>query len=216
MYYFGELSVIITHKLPKPAILNLKNDLGVAKVRFFFLILPFFFVSAAFSEEEVNMWITGLNWLMIDTQRAPAPQQIDRCVCACMNVTCIHALYYCLLLAILSNDYELLTTCRHESGLWIVCSLLKLFEWMINRKLIFDNQQSNFLMQKSQFQHEYLSAIIVNCVYFSFWTVGRIKQRFWKLVLIWMYSTSSYRDIVFLPVITENTWHTPFSLYCQS
>uniref|UniRef100_A0A8C9Y3P4 1-phosphatidylinositol 4,5-bisphosphate phosphodiesterase gamma n=1 Tax=Sander lucioperca TaxID=283035 RepID=A0A8C9Y3P4_SANLU len=33
---------------------------------------------AAFSEEEVNMWITGLNWLMVDTQRAPAPQQIDR------------------------------------------------------------------------------------------------------------------------------------------
>uniref|UniRef100_A0AAQ5ZAQ8 1-phosphatidylinositol 4,5-bisphosphate phosphodiesterase gamma n=1 Tax=Amphiprion ocellaris TaxID=80972 RepID=A0AAQ5ZAQ8_AMPOC len=26
---------------------------------------------AAFSEEEVNMWITGLNWLMMDTQRAP-------------------------------------------------------------------------------------------------------------------------------------------------
>uniref|UniRef100_A0A8D3CGX3 1-phosphatidylinositol 4,5-bisphosphate phosphodiesterase gamma n=1 Tax=Scophthalmus maximus TaxID=52904 RepID=A0A8D3CGX3_SCOMX len=33
---------------------------------------------AAFSEEEVNMWVTGLNWLMVDTQRAPAPQQIDR------------------------------------------------------------------------------------------------------------------------------------------
>uniref|UniRef100_A0A671WK22 1-phosphatidylinositol 4,5-bisphosphate phosphodiesterase gamma n=1 Tax=Sparus aurata TaxID=8175 RepID=A0A671WK22_SPAAU len=33
---------------------------------------------AAFSEEEVTMWITGLNWLMTDTQRAPAPQQIDR------------------------------------------------------------------------------------------------------------------------------------------
>ncbi|XP_067086423.1 1-phosphatidylinositol 4,5-bisphosphate phosphodiesterase gamma-1-like isoform X2 [Osmerus mordax] len=33
---------------------------------------------AAFSEEEVNMWITGLNWLMLDTQRASAPQQIDR------------------------------------------------------------------------------------------------------------------------------------------
>uniref|UniRef100_A0A674BG24 1-phosphatidylinositol 4,5-bisphosphate phosphodiesterase gamma n=1 Tax=Salmo trutta TaxID=8032 RepID=A0A674BG24_SALTR len=33
---------------------------------------------AAFSEEEVNMWITGLNWLMMDTQRASAPQQIDR------------------------------------------------------------------------------------------------------------------------------------------
>ena len=26
------------------------------------------------------MWITGLNWLMMDTQRAPAPQQTDRCV----------------------------------------------------------------------------------------------------------------------------------------
>uniref|UniRef100_A0A1A8DN49 1-phosphatidylinositol 4,5-bisphosphate phosphodiesterase gamma n=2 Tax=Nothobranchius TaxID=28779 RepID=A0A1A8DN49_NOTKA len=33
---------------------------------------------AAFSEDEVNMWITGLSWLMMDTQRAPAPQQIDR------------------------------------------------------------------------------------------------------------------------------------------
>uniref|UniRef100_A0A3B3V494 1-phosphatidylinositol 4,5-bisphosphate phosphodiesterase gamma n=1 Tax=Poecilia latipinna TaxID=48699 RepID=A0A3B3V494_9TELE len=33
---------------------------------------------AAYSEEEVNMWIAGLNWLMVDTQRAPAPQQIER------------------------------------------------------------------------------------------------------------------------------------------
>ncbi|CAL1592677.1 unnamed protein product [Knipowitschia caucasica] len=33
---------------------------------------------AAFSEEEVNMWITALNWLMSDTQRAPAPHQTDR------------------------------------------------------------------------------------------------------------------------------------------
>uniref|UniRef100_A0A3Q2QC38 1-phosphatidylinositol 4,5-bisphosphate phosphodiesterase gamma n=1 Tax=Fundulus heteroclitus TaxID=8078 RepID=A0A3Q2QC38_FUNHE len=33
---------------------------------------------AAYNEEEVNMWITGLNWLMVDTQRASAPQQIDR------------------------------------------------------------------------------------------------------------------------------------------
>ncbi|XP_010870757.2 1-phosphatidylinositol 4,5-bisphosphate phosphodiesterase gamma-1 isoform X1 [Esox lucius] len=33
---------------------------------------------AAFSEEEVNMWITGLSWLMLDTQRASATQQIDR------------------------------------------------------------------------------------------------------------------------------------------
>ncbi|CAF88475.1 unnamed protein product, partial [Tetraodon nigroviridis] len=31
-----------------------------------------------FSEEEVNMWMTGLTWLMTDTQRAPAPQQTDR------------------------------------------------------------------------------------------------------------------------------------------
>ena len=42
------------------------------------LFIVCLFVFAAFSEEEVNMWITGLNWLMIDTQRAPAPQQIDR------------------------------------------------------------------------------------------------------------------------------------------
>ncbi|XP_029683948.1 1-phosphatidylinositol 4,5-bisphosphate phosphodiesterase gamma-1-like [Takifugu rubripes] len=33
---------------------------------------------AAFSEEEVNMWISGLTWMMSDTQRAPAPQQTDR------------------------------------------------------------------------------------------------------------------------------------------
>uniref|UniRef100_A0A665WSF7 1-phosphatidylinositol 4,5-bisphosphate phosphodiesterase gamma n=1 Tax=Echeneis naucrates TaxID=173247 RepID=A0A665WSF7_ECHNA len=33
---------------------------------------------AAFSEEEVNMWITGLKSLMASTQRAPAPQQTDR------------------------------------------------------------------------------------------------------------------------------------------
>ncbi|XP_037553736.1 1-phosphatidylinositol 4,5-bisphosphate phosphodiesterase gamma-1 [Nematolebias whitei] len=33
---------------------------------------------AAFSKEEVNMWLAGLTWLMADTQRAPAPQQIDR------------------------------------------------------------------------------------------------------------------------------------------
>uniref|UniRef100_A0A665WST1 1-phosphatidylinositol 4,5-bisphosphate phosphodiesterase gamma n=1 Tax=Echeneis naucrates TaxID=173247 RepID=A0A665WST1_ECHNA len=32
---------------------------------------------AAFSEEEVNMWITGLKSLMASTQRAPAPQQTD-------------------------------------------------------------------------------------------------------------------------------------------
>nr|XP_023655878.1 1-phosphatidylinositol 4,5-bisphosphate phosphodiesterase gamma-1-like isoform X1 [Paramormyrops kingsleyae]XP_023655879.1 1-phosphatidylinositol 4,5-bisphosphate phosphodiesterase gamma-1-like isoform X1 [Paramormyrops kingsleyae] len=33
---------------------------------------------AAFSEEEVNMWITGLNWLIADTQRSSTPQHIDR------------------------------------------------------------------------------------------------------------------------------------------
>ncbi|KAL4635332.1 1-phosphatidylinositol 4,5-bisphosphate phosphodiesterase gamma-1-like isoform X1 [Arapaima gigas] len=32
---------------------------------------------AAFSEEEVNMWITGLNWLIADMQRSLAPQLID-------------------------------------------------------------------------------------------------------------------------------------------
>eukprot|EP00064_Thunnus_orientalis_P016312 superscaffoldBa00003203_g16376 len=40
--------------------------------------LEFRLRTLTFSEEEVNMWITGLNWLMTDTQRAPAPQQIDR------------------------------------------------------------------------------------------------------------------------------------------
>uniref|UniRef100_A0AAY5KUY4 1-phosphatidylinositol 4,5-bisphosphate phosphodiesterase gamma n=1 Tax=Esox lucius TaxID=8010 RepID=A0AAY5KUY4_ESOLU len=33
---------------------------------------------AAFSEEEVNMWITGLSWLMLDTQRASATQWLRR------------------------------------------------------------------------------------------------------------------------------------------
>ncbi|XP_039609688.1 1-phosphatidylinositol 4,5-bisphosphate phosphodiesterase gamma-1-like isoform X1 [Polypterus senegalus] len=33
---------------------------------------------AAFSEEEVNLWITGLNWLVMDTQKASAPCQIER------------------------------------------------------------------------------------------------------------------------------------------
>ncbi|KPP68411.1 phospholipase C gamma 1-like [Scleropages formosus] len=33
---------------------------------------------AAFSEEEVTMWITGLNFLIADTQRSSAPQHIDR------------------------------------------------------------------------------------------------------------------------------------------
>lgn len=40
-------------------------------------------VLAAFSEEEVNMWMTGLNWLMMDTQRAPIQQQTDRLVLMC-------------------------------------------------------------------------------------------------------------------------------------
>lgn len=48
-----------------------------SKTCFIFLYLA---VTEAFSEEEVNMWVTGLNWLMTDTQRAPAPQQIDRFV----------------------------------------------------------------------------------------------------------------------------------------
>lgn len=46
----------------------------------FVCLTCFIGVSAAFSEEEVNMWTTGLTWLMMDTQRAPAPQQTDRCV----------------------------------------------------------------------------------------------------------------------------------------
>ncbi|XP_051929496.1 1-phosphatidylinositol 4,5-bisphosphate phosphodiesterase gamma-1-like isoform X2 [Hippocampus zosterae] len=33
---------------------------------------------AAFSEDEVHMWIAGLNWLMSDTRRAAAPLQTDR------------------------------------------------------------------------------------------------------------------------------------------
>ncbi|XP_077389932.1 1-phosphatidylinositol 4,5-bisphosphate phosphodiesterase gamma-1-like isoform X2 [Festucalex cinctus] len=33
---------------------------------------------AAFSADDVNMWMTGLNWLMTDTQSAPAPLQTDR------------------------------------------------------------------------------------------------------------------------------------------
>lgn len=35
-------------------------------------------IFSAFSEEEVHMWIAGLNWLMSDTQRAAAPLQTDR------------------------------------------------------------------------------------------------------------------------------------------
>ncbi|KAM8967646.1 1-phosphatidylinositol 4,5-bisphosphate phosphodiesterase gamma-1-like isoform 2-T2 [Pelodytes ibericus] len=33
---------------------------------------------AAFSEEEVNLWVTGLTWVVSDTQRAPSPLQTDR------------------------------------------------------------------------------------------------------------------------------------------
>ncbi|XP_015263416.1 PREDICTED: 1-phosphatidylinositol 4,5-bisphosphate phosphodiesterase gamma-1-like, partial [Gekko japonicus] len=33
---------------------------------------------AAFSEDDVNLWIAGLNWLVTDTQRAPTPLQIER------------------------------------------------------------------------------------------------------------------------------------------
>ncbi|XP_033849121.2 1-phosphatidylinositol 4,5-bisphosphate phosphodiesterase gamma-1-like isoform X2 [Acipenser ruthenus] len=32
---------------------------------------------AAFSEEEVTLWITGLTWLVMDSQKASAPYQID-------------------------------------------------------------------------------------------------------------------------------------------
>ncbi|XP_059836799.1 1-phosphatidylinositol 4,5-bisphosphate phosphodiesterase gamma-1 isoform X1 [Hypanus sabinus] len=33
---------------------------------------------AATSEEEMNMWITGLNWLLMDTVKSPTPLQIER------------------------------------------------------------------------------------------------------------------------------------------
>ncbi|XP_029815114.1 1-phosphatidylinositol 4,5-bisphosphate phosphodiesterase gamma-1-like [Manacus vitellinus] len=33
---------------------------------------------AAFCEEDINLWITGLNWLVADTQRAQTPLQIER------------------------------------------------------------------------------------------------------------------------------------------
>ncbi|XP_067904610.1 1-phosphatidylinositol 4,5-bisphosphate phosphodiesterase gamma-1-like [Heterodontus francisci] len=33
---------------------------------------------AATSEEEMNMWITGLNWLLTDTMKSPTPLQIER------------------------------------------------------------------------------------------------------------------------------------------
>ncbi|MEE6509338.1 hypothetical protein FKM82_025677 [Ascaphus truei] len=33
---------------------------------------------AAFSEEEVNLWISGLNWAVSDTQKSRGPLQIER------------------------------------------------------------------------------------------------------------------------------------------
>lgn len=33
---------------------------------------------AAFCEEDINLWITGLNWLVADTQKAQTPLQIER------------------------------------------------------------------------------------------------------------------------------------------
>uniref|UniRef100_A0A8C9VE57 1-phosphatidylinositol 4,5-bisphosphate phosphodiesterase gamma n=1 Tax=Scleropages formosus TaxID=113540 RepID=A0A8C9VE57_SCLFO len=42
---------------------------------------------AAFSEEEVTMWITGLNFLIADTQRSSAPQHIDS---ICIRVSVHH------------------------------------------------------------------------------------------------------------------------------
>lgn len=35
-------------------------------------------LSTATSEDEVNMWIKGLNWLVADTLRAATPLQIER------------------------------------------------------------------------------------------------------------------------------------------
>lgn len=32
----------------------------------------------AFCEEDINLWITGLNWLVADTQKAQTPLQIER------------------------------------------------------------------------------------------------------------------------------------------
>ncbi|KAH0617360.1 hypothetical protein JD844_015425 [Phrynosoma platyrhinos] len=33
---------------------------------------------AAFCEDDVNLWVAGLNWLVTDTQRAPTPLYIER------------------------------------------------------------------------------------------------------------------------------------------
>lgn len=42
------------------------------------LFSHFFSATAATSEDEVNMWIKGLNWLVADTLRAATPLQIER------------------------------------------------------------------------------------------------------------------------------------------
>ncbi|XP_072904691.1 1-phosphatidylinositol 4,5-bisphosphate phosphodiesterase gamma-1-like isoform X1 [Hemitrygon akajei] len=33
---------------------------------------------SAFNEDDTNMWITGLNWLVQDTQKSPTPLQVER------------------------------------------------------------------------------------------------------------------------------------------
>lgn len=63
--------------------------------------VPFFLflLSAATSEEEVNMWIKGLNWLVADTLRAATPLQIERwgaCPCAVLVLfSLLHPLRCC-------------------------------------------------------------------------------------------------------------------------
>lgn len=37
-----------------------------------------FFIFTATSEDEVSMWIKGLNWLVADTLKAATPLQIER------------------------------------------------------------------------------------------------------------------------------------------
>lgn len=95
-------NIIITHKNDGQNYKNKTKVMGnsllkdIWRIRslqmfsdFLFLWIPAVFF-AAFSEEEVNMWITGLNWLMTDTQKAPAPQQIDRCVIMWTTVMCVY------------------------------------------------------------------------------------------------------------------------------
>uniref|UniRef100_A0A8C6NTT6 1-phosphatidylinositol 4,5-bisphosphate phosphodiesterase gamma n=1 Tax=Nothobranchius furzeri TaxID=105023 RepID=A0A8C6NTT6_NOTFU len=50
---------------------------------------------AATSDEEMTMWIKGLEWLVADTLRAPTPLQVERlisitrvCVCVCVRISC--------------------------------------------------------------------------------------------------------------------------------